>query len=118
MHKFFKLGIVLLFLSVGAFGWSSIGAEPKIESANAANTSIRDVYVNNCARCHGGDGKSDTQLGKLYDAPDLTSRATKRKSSRVLARVIRNGGGSMPAFSKKLSAKEVTAMVAYVRSLK
>lgn len=117
MQRSLKLGIILLFLSVGVFGWSSINANPNLESVNEKVSSIRDVYINNCARCHGADGKSQTQLGTLYDAPDLTNRAVKRKSSKYLARIIRNGGGSMPGFSKKMTAKEITAMVAYVRSL-
>lgn len=118
MQRSLKLGIILLFLSVGVFGWSAIETKPDLASANEKVSSIRDVYINNCARCHGADGKSQTQLGTLYDAPDLTSRAVKRKSSKSLARIIRSGGGSMPGFSKKMTAKEITAMVAYVRSLK
>lgn len=78
----------------------------------------KKLYLNNCARCHGGDGKSQTELGQLYDATDLTDKSVKKKSSARLASIIRNGKDSMPAFKNKLSSKEISALVNYIRALK
>ncbi|HQU81937.1 MAG TPA: cytochrome c [Pyrinomonadaceae bacterium] len=117
MQKGLKLGVVLLFLSFGVFGFSALKTAPKNEMTSAGKATIRDIYNNNCARCHGADGKSQTTLGATYDAPDLTTRATKKKSAKTLARIIRSGGSSMPGFSKKLTAKEITQMVSFVKSL-
>lgn len=77
----------------------------------------KTLYVNNCARCHGSDGKGDTQLGKLYGAPDLTARGVKRTSRKRTANIIKNGDGSMPAFGKKMTAAEINSLVGYIKTL-
>lgn len=84
-------------------------AEP-IESANA-------LYVSNCARCHGADGKGQTSLGREYDVPDLTITARRMSATRV-KNVIANGAGDMPAFKKKLKAAQIASLTSYVRSMK
>lgn len=79
----------------------------------------REVYANNCARCHGGDGTSQTNMGRMTEAPDLTDAGWQRgkSSSRMIASVA-NGRGEMPAFKKKLSRQDISAAVAYVRTLR
>ena len=86
-----------------------------IVSANAsAAGSPAQVYARNCARCHGADGKGETELSKLNDAPDLT---VNKRSAKGTTNIIKNGAGSMPGFGKKLSAKDIAALVKYVRAL-
>lgn len=77
----------------------------------------KTLYLNNCARCHGADGRGTTELGKLYGATDLTQKKVKRMSRKKAARIIQNGDGSMPAFNKKLSAKEISTLVSFIRGL-
>ncbi len=72
------------------------------------------MYLKNCARCHGADGKSQTETGKSLDAPDLT---TDKSSVGRNVRIITKGAGEMPAFGKKLKNSEITALAKYVRSL-
>ena len=68
------------------------------------------TYKAKCAMCHGADGSKIT-------AHDLTGAAAQGMSDADLAAVITNGKGKMPA-SKSLKPDQVTALVAYVRTLK
>lgn len=122
MRKVLKISILSVFLAVGVF---AITMRPDYVSNAAGNkvnlpekSSSRSLYINNCARCHGADGKGDTELGKLYGSSNLTTRKVKRMSNKRMAQIIRNGVGGMPGFGKKLNNKEITSLVNYVRSLK
>ena len=84
---------------------------------------VSDLFRNNCARCHGADGRADTPLGHTYKTPDLTDPEWWRKNSRItstasLASIVSRGKGGMPAFGKKLKRTEIRLLVGYVRKLK
>jgi hypothetical protein len=81
------------------------------------NESARGLYQNNCARCHGGDGKSDTELGRLNDAPDISGGRARSMSNAKLTQLITRGRGSMPGFGKKLTRAQIAGLVSYVREL-
>ncbi|MGA6980099.1 MAG: cytochrome c [Candidatus Sulfotelmatobacter sp.] len=68
------------------------------------------TYKARCAMCHGADGSKIT-------AHDLQGAAAQGMSDADLAAIITNGKGKMPA-SKALKPDQVTALVAYVRTLK
>jgi len=68
------------------------------------------TYKAKCAMCHGADG---TKIA----AHDLQGAAAQGMSDADLAAIITNGKGKMPA-SKALKPDQVTALVAYVRTLK
>ena len=79
----------------------------------------RELFISNCARCHGADGLGKTRLGETLETPDMTDRRWQsRRSDGRMRQSITNGRDEMPAFGGKLSKKEVAALVAYVRSLK
>ena len=77
-------------------------------SAHAQDGSA--TYKAKCAMCHGADG---TKIA----AHDLQGAAAQGISDADLAAIITNGKGTMPA-SKSLKPDQVTALVAYVRTLK
>jgi cbb3-type cytochrome c oxidase subunit III len=108
--------VVLSFSSLAA----AVAASGEPESKKAKQSvSGRAVYANNCARCHGGDGTSQTTMGQMTEAPDMTDAAWHRgKSSARMIASVSNGRGQMPAFKKKLSRQEIAAAVAYIRTLK
>ncbi len=84
----------------------------------AAPVKLADaLYTSNCARCHGADGKGNTQLGQEYDVPDLTITARRMSLTRV-KNIISNGAGDMPGFKKKLKAAQITSLANYVRGLR
>src|SRR6478672_11325983 len=78
----------------------------------------------NCVQCHSKDGKADTKMGKTLNAKDLTDSKVQAGFSDAKAAesikngVKENGKTTMKAFGDKLSADEIKALVAYVRTLK
>ena len=112
MKNKLKLAIIAAFSVAGAIGlWAT--NSPKVSAASVDLSSPRTLYVQNCARCHGGDGKGNTPTGKKLDAADLTGG----RSVAGIARVVKNGKGKMPAFGKRLSAKQIADIAGYVHSL-
>ena len=91
-------------------------------SARAADAKTN--WVNNCAQCHGPDGKANTKMGKTLNAKDLTdpkvqAEFTDAKATQSIKEGVKqNGKTTMKAFGGKLSDDEIKALVAYVRSLK
>lgn len=126
MKRSFKVIIAAVFLVTGAIIFSgkiraqflkTNSHQTAVNFSGQKNASAKTLYLNNCARCHGADGTADTELGKLYDAPNLRDRKVKKLSRKKVTAIIQNGDGSMPAFKKKLSAKETAALVNYIRTL-
>jgi cytochrome c oxidase cbb3-type subunit 3 len=105
-------------LSLSSLAAAASSGEPDSKKQAAAERG-RAVYANNCARCHGGDGTSQTTMGRMTEAPDLTDAAWQRgKSTARMNASVANGRGEMPSFRKKLSRQDIAAAVAYVRALK
>ncbi len=81
-------------------------------------------WANDCAQCHGPDGKAGTKMGKLLNAKDLTdpkvqASFTDAKAAEVIKNGVKqNGKTTMKAFGGKLTDDEIKALVAYVRTLK
>lgn len=71
-----------------------------------------DVYLANCAVCHGqgGQGGIGLRLAGVVktDFPDAQEEVA----------VVRDGRASMPSFRNSLSATEIQDVVAYTRTLK
>jgi cytochrome c oxidase cbb3-type subunit 3 len=109
--------VVLSACAVAAASGASATSDSRRGGAQAARG--REVYLANCARCHGGDGMSHTSMGQMTEAPNLTDAAwqSRRSNARMIASVT-NGRGEMPAFRRKLSRQEIAAAVAYVRTLR
>jgi len=121
MRKVLKTSLLFAFLIVGffVFDWrasivlSSAEIETNEKEFNAA-PSVKKLYQANCARCHGADGRGETEAGKLYDAPDISGARVSRKRAET---VIRNGADSMPAYGKKFSKAQISSLADYVRKL-
>ena len=76
------------------------------------------VYKGKCASCHGPDGKGETSIGKSMKLKSLGSSGVQKTTDADLTKVISDGKGKMPAYKGKLSADEIKALVAYIRTLK
>lgn len=79
------------------------------------------LYIENCARCHGAEGRGETPMGKLFRASNLADAGwwkRERVSEKRLTASIRDGRKQMPAFGKKLSNEEIAALVALVKTFK
>ena len=95
--------------------------------ASAYSVRAADAKANwdaNCAQCHGKSGAADTKMGKQLNAKDLTDAKVQAAFSDAKATqsikegVKENGKTTMKAFGGKLTADEIKALVAYVRTLK
>ena len=77
------------------------------------------LFAENCATCHGRDGRARTFHGRLLSAQNFTdTRWQTATANDEIIRAIKTGPKLMPAFEKKLSAPEIEALVAYVRAFK
>ena len=120
MKNLIKLIFVFLFLAVCGFSWSLRSEASKatpIETKFAFSESPRTLFINNCARCHGGDGKAQTEQGKANDTPNISGGKLRSRSTKRLTNIITNGDGDMPAFGKKLTKVQISSLVNYVRGL-
>ncbi len=105
--------ITFITLSVLAVSASAVRAGSAAENWNK-----------DCTQCHGKTGAADTKMGKKLNAKDLSSPKvqasfTDAEAAKAIKEGIKeNGKTMMKAFGDKLSDEEVTALVAYVRTLK
>lgn len=78
----------------------------------------RGLFLENCATCHGQDGRAKTFHGRLVGAQNLTDPTFQSDTSNdEIRHAIQTGPKAMPAFAKKLSPTEIDALVDYVRGL-
>lgn len=82
-----------------------------------AQTAADSRYTEKCQVCHGATGRGDTPAGKAMGARAFNSPDVIKQSDADLLEVIKNGKGKMPAFAGKLTAPQMTVLVAYIRKL-
>ncbi len=88
-----------LYLNANEMAWRASLAE------NQTQNTGRQLYLRNCAVCHGDDLKGN---------PPLDAVAAKHNAA-AIATIIRQGAGRMPAFPN-LPSPEVAALVQYLLS--
>jgi cytochrome c oxidase cbb3-type subunit 3 len=75
----------------------------------------KQIFADNCAACHGDDGKGQQAMG----APNLTDKvwlyASDKKS--IMERINVGGGGRMPAWASRLDATTIKTLAVYVHTL-
>jgi mono/diheme cytochrome c family protein len=67
------------------------------------------LFSSNCAHCHGIDATGD-------EGPDL--HGLTKSDGRLKTTILNGVKGEMPAFNKKLTEQDATALVAFLRTLK
>jgi cytochrome c oxidase cbb3-type subunit III len=110
-----KLSVFLFVLSVGVV--FSLPDQKQLDSAQLAKT--KEIFNARCVRCHGVDGKGQTELGARLHVPDFTVDAWPEAgvTDADLASTIRTGRDEMPAFGKKLSHDEIHHLIIYIHTL-
>jgi len=86
----------------------------------AADTAAgKAVYDKSCKSCHGPDGAGNPAVAKMMkvEMKALGSKEVQAKSDADLKAVITNGAGKMKPVTS-VTGDQVTAVVAFVRSLK
>jgi mono/diheme cytochrome c family protein len=100
-------------------------ALPVLASVSYAATASEN-WENNCASCHGADGKGQTKQGKKLKLRDYTDPAVQAefKDEGMLKAILEgvkdkdSGKERMKAFKDEITADEAKDLVAYVRKLK
>jgi cytochrome c6 len=81
-------------------------------------------WSQHCASCHGKDGSGSTTMGKKLGVKDYRDAKVQAAfsdgevESAIKDGVKESGKEKMKPFKDKLSAEDIKALVAYVRSLK
>ena len=94
---------------------NTVGAS---STSNQTSDSAQTVFKQRCSKCHGEDGRGNTETGKSLKVKNLRSVAVQRLSNKQLASVIKDGKSNMPPFKYVMSDDEINSLVAYVRSLR
>ncbi|HEY0592980.1 MAG TPA: cytochrome c [Thermoanaerobaculia bacterium] len=76
------------------------------------------IFKAKCAACHAADGSGSSPMGKKMGLRDLGSADVQKQTDAQLTDITTQGKGKMPAYESKLSADEIKAVVAHIRSLK
>lgn len=83
-------------------------------------TDAAQLYARNCASCHGANGAPNPVMARSLGAiPDFTDpRVVVALPDSVLINAVTAGKGrNMPAYRGRLTADQIRALVAHVRTL-
>ena len=102
-------GLFLFILAITAI----LLAETKQTATSGAG---KQIFVANCATCHGPDGKG-TSTGRAMGIKDLHSPEVLMLTDAQIKTVISNGKGNMPPWKGQLSTVQISEVAAFVRTL-
>lgn len=116
--------VVMAMLVVMPLSWISTANSlnprdsPRSEGLATA-PGAAELFAQNCAKCHGRDGRAKGIKARLAGVRNLTDASWQdRVSDERIFNSINNGKGKMPAFGKKLTEAQVDDLVRLVRTLK
>ena len=99
-----------------------LGLCGSVVAARAADA--KSNWDDNCAKCHGADGKGDTKMGKKLHIGDFTDAKvqagfTDDATFKAVKEGLQDQDGKMRMKAiEGLTDDEITALVKYVRGLK
>ena len=106
--------LLLVVLLAAACGSTAPPEVPAAADGSVDQTLVlgREVWGDQCSRCHGGDGggRSGPRVngGRVIERyPDVADQVA----------IIVQGRGGMPSFEDRLSAEQIDAVVAYTREV-
>ena len=102
---------------------TAVNTSPNTNSATSQSTpdelgDVRKIYEFNCQECHAPNGEGGSvklKDGTKLKVPTLREGHALRHTDAEFVKQITKGGDGMPAFADKLSAKDVTDMVRFIR---
>lgn len=86
---------------------------PAVFAATGAET-----YKAKCSTCHSADGSGTSAMGKKLNLRPLGSAEVQSQTDAQLIQITTKGKNKMPAYEGKLSAEDIKAVVAHIRTLK
>ena len=105
----------LIMLSIAAMALATL-------SARAGDA--KALYDQNCAKCHGADGKGDTKMGQRLGVKDYTTAAVQDALKDDAAfKAIKEGlkdkdGKTLMKAADGIADDDIKALVAYMRTFK
>lgn len=104
---------------VGSAGPADAGQKKNGSRPARQASGSKNLFKDNCAKCHGLNGRGQTVVGEVVGAPDFTDASWQENAGdkRLRASII-HGRGGMPPFKDKLSPGEVDSLIAYIRGFK
>lgn len=104
---------------VMAVGTVLMQADVHGETAGKADALAKgkQVFTRHCAGCHGAEGKGDGYKLLGPEPANLTAPATRKQSDKALLTTIHEGKPNMPSWKGLLSERDITSVLAYIRSL-
>jgi len=91
------------------FAWTAVAGE------------ANELYLKNCASCHGKDGKAQTSVAKKLGVKDLTqSRITDAQIEKQIqdGKPATQSAAKMPAFKDRLTAEEIKSLIPVVKGFR
>ncbi|HEX9160145.1 MAG TPA: cytochrome c [Thermoanaerobaculia bacterium] len=81
-----------------------------------ADEAAATLFKSKCAGCHAADGTGNTPVGQKLGVKPLGGAEVQGMSDADLQKAIATGKGKMPGFGTKLTAAELKAIVAHIRT--
>jgi mono/diheme cytochrome c family protein len=95
--------------TAAAFLAAALAASP---FAARAAVDAKALFLENCATCHGEDGKADTPKGKNLMARKFADAEWQAgEADSALIKSVTNGKEDMPPFGKKLTKEQIESLV-------
>ena len=107
---------LLFAVATGALALGSLSTESASASAAADG---RALFAQDCARCHSATSTQSEEgpgLKGLFKRKTLPGSGRPTTEANVRSQIL-NGGGGMPPFKGTLSTTQVSALIAYLRTL-
>jgi cytochrome c oxidase cbb3-type subunit 3 len=77
------------------------------------------LFTQNCAMCHGNEGKGNREMGapNLTDNESLYGSGHEESRAEIQDQIWNGHGGVMPTWNGRLTAEEIKSLAVYVHSL-
>jgi len=80
-----------------------------------------ELFIKNCASCHGKDGKAESSIAKKLGVKDLSrSKLTDAQIEQQIqeGRPADQNSAKMPAFKDRLTAEEIKSLIPVVKEFR
>ncbi|HYG79667.1 MAG TPA: c-type cytochrome [Pyrinomonadaceae bacterium] len=122
MRRIAQLALAVVagfFILVWAGASHTVSSAGQNSDSSQAASGAALLYKDNCAKCHGKDGRAKGFKAKLGGVRNLTdAKWHESVTDERIFNSITSGRNRMPAFGKKLADAEIESLVAFVRSLR
>lgn len=105
-------------VSLGSGQVSSVPADIDASSQEYAQlpTGVR-IYRENCAACHGNDGRGDKEVGAPNLADAIWLKSEDGSKAAIISQIRNPKHGQMPAWEGRLDSDTIRQLTVYVHSL-